>query len=188
MESIPSTSLLGVRKNTSGLWLLVQAPTANMTLDTTASTYAIGCEIVNVADGSRWFNNGTVAVPSWQRLGTNVTFTAVASPGATGASSTISDAANIVVASSDAADANSIIVLPTAYAGKELRIITGATGLELRSPSTTTISINGGTGSAAESALAANSMYELNAFSTTAWRGSSITSTGQVLALEVAAN
>lgn len=66
MYSIPGTSLIGVQKGTDGLWTKVTAPTSQMTLDTTASTYAVGCEILNIADGIKFFNRGTVAVPSWE--------------------------------------------------------------------------------------------------------------------------
>ena len=64
--SITGTTLQGVTKNDSGLWTLVYAPTSQMTLDTTASTYAVGCELFNVADGIRFYNRGTTAVPSWE--------------------------------------------------------------------------------------------------------------------------
>lgn len=64
--SISGTTLKGVQKNDSGLWTLVYAPTSQMTLDTTASTYAVGCELVNLADGIKFYNRGTVAVPSWE--------------------------------------------------------------------------------------------------------------------------
>lgn len=66
MYSITGTSLLGVERGQSGLWTKVLAPTSQMTLPTTASTYAIGCEIHNTADGIRFYNRGTVAVPSWE--------------------------------------------------------------------------------------------------------------------------
>lgn len=66
MYSIPGTSLIGKEKNQAGLWTLVHAPTSQMTLDTTASTYAVGCVILNVADGIKFYNRGTVAVPSWE--------------------------------------------------------------------------------------------------------------------------
>lgn len=66
MFSITGTSLVGITKNTSGLWTLVHAPTSQMTLDTTANTYAVGCEILNLADGIKFYNRGTVAVPSWE--------------------------------------------------------------------------------------------------------------------------
>lgn len=64
--SISGTTLKGVIKNDDGLWTLVYAPTSQMTLDTTASLYAVGCEIHNLADGISFFNRGTVAVPSWE--------------------------------------------------------------------------------------------------------------------------
>jgi len=66
MESITGTTLIGVRKGTDGLWLEVTAPTSQMTLDTTASRYAVGCQMLNTADGIKFFNRGTVAVPSWE--------------------------------------------------------------------------------------------------------------------------
>jgi hypothetical protein len=37
-------------------------------LDTTASTYAIGCILVNAIDGKAYYNAGTVAVPSWNSI------------------------------------------------------------------------------------------------------------------------
>ena len=66
MFSITGTSLTGVRKGTDGLWLEVLAPTSGMTIDTTASTYALGCKAINTADGITYYNAGTVAVPVWE--------------------------------------------------------------------------------------------------------------------------
>lgn len=66
MESITGTTLLGVRKGSDGLWLEVTASTAGLTLDTTASRYAIGCVVTNTADGTKWRNFGTVAAPAWE--------------------------------------------------------------------------------------------------------------------------
>ncbi len=66
MESITGTSLTGVRKGTDGLWIEVLADTAGLVLDTTASTYAIGCEVTNRATGRKYINAGTVAVPVWE--------------------------------------------------------------------------------------------------------------------------
>lgn len=42
-----------------------------MTLPTTASTYAIGCVVKNTADGTVYYNTGTVAVPAWTSLPEN---------------------------------------------------------------------------------------------------------------------
>ena len=66
MYSITGTSLIGLTKGTDGLWLEVTAPTSGMTLDTTASTYAVGCRIFNTADGIAFYNAGTVAAPVWE--------------------------------------------------------------------------------------------------------------------------
>lgn len=110
MESIPSTSLLGARKGTDGLWFLVIAPTSGMTLDTTASRYAVGCEVFNTGDGKHYFNTGTTAAPVWTTLPAN------------------SDATQLVTVSLAAADlidtatgklshANGLIVVPAAPAG-----------------------------------------------------------------------
>ena len=66
MFSITGTSLIGVTKGTDGFWTEVTAPTSQMTLDITASRYAIGCKITNVADGVVFRNTGTVASPSWE--------------------------------------------------------------------------------------------------------------------------
>ena len=57
---------MGVIKGTDGYWLKVLATTANLALPTTASTYAVGCECTNSADGTKWVNVGTVAVPYWE--------------------------------------------------------------------------------------------------------------------------
>jgi hypothetical protein len=65
MYSIEGTTLIGVTKGTDGLWLKVLAPTSEMTLDTTASRYAIGCEMVNTGNSEVYLNTGTVAVPVW---------------------------------------------------------------------------------------------------------------------------
>lgn len=37
-------------------------------LDTTASTYAIGCILIDAIDGKAYYNSGTVAVPSWNSI------------------------------------------------------------------------------------------------------------------------
>lgn len=66
MYSIGSTTLIGVEKTTAGLWTLVHAPTSGMTIDTTASTYAVGCVVMNLADGIKYFNRGTTAAPVWE--------------------------------------------------------------------------------------------------------------------------
>lgn len=66
MFSITGTTLTGVTKGTDGLWLEVLAPTSGMTIPTTASTFALGCKVTNIADGLVSYNTGTVAAPVWE--------------------------------------------------------------------------------------------------------------------------
>lgn len=204
MYSIGSTTLIGLLKNPGGLWVKILAPTSGMTIDTTADTYAAGCECTNTGDGKVYTNSGTSAAPVWQDVNLIATaeindaavtplkyyvnYDAAASAAGTGPTSTISDTATDVSASSGAGDANSIIVLPSNTVGRRVTIRTGATGMELRTSSPTTVSINGGTGSAGESALAANSLYKFECQTATKWIGSVYGSTGQVLAAEPSVN
>ena len=59
-------NLLGENKDPSGYYTQCIASTAYMTLPTTADTFAIGCRVINTADGTYWRNAGTVAVPVWE--------------------------------------------------------------------------------------------------------------------------
>lgn len=105
---------------------------------------------------------------------------------ATGATTgTISPATTHVTVTSD--DANKIIILPAPVVGKKLTIHAGATGFELRSSSPTTIAINGGTGSAAESAIAAASTCYLECVTATAWKGFFLDADSDVAKIEAAA-
>lgn len=83
-------------------------------------------------------------------------------------------------------DANHIIVLPTPTPGKVVMLVNGATGYELRSSSPTTISINGGSGANAESAIGASTLVFAVCTSATAWQSWSITAT-TLAAVEAAA-
>ena len=89
--------------------------------------------------------------------------TAAADPGAA-----ISATASFVTVTS--ANANNIAILPAPVVGKILIVHVGATGYELRSSDPATISINGGSGAGAESAIAANSTCILICVSATAWK------------------
>lgn len=68
------------------------------------------------------------------------------------------------------ANADHIIVLPKPVVGKRITIDVGSTGFELRTTAPATIGINGGTGSDAESAIAANSTLDAVCISLTAWK------------------
>lgn len=85
------------------------------------------------------------------------------------------------------ANADHIVVLPAPVVGKQLVIDVGATGFELRSSNPATIAINGGTGSGAESAIAANSTCFLTCISATAWKGFFMDADGDVAKIEAAA-
>lgn len=162
MYSISGTSLLGVTKNTSGLWILIQAPTSGMTLDTTASRYAPGCICVNVGDGKTYKNNGTTASPSWQdvdEIATSeiaddaVTFakmavgaearTATADGTGTGAI-TAPTAFRTFIAVTSAAATNQIALpdIDSTTIGQELWLTVGANGYELITPASSNDTIN----------------------------------------------
>jgi hypothetical protein len=82
---------------------------------------------------------------------------------------------------------DNILILPPATPGRIVIVAGAATGGELRTTSPTTIGINGGTGAAAESAIAANMMVLLICESATNWKGLTIASNGTVTTLQVAA-
>ncbi len=113
---------------------------------------------------------------------TSVTAIATASGATTG---TIANGNCIVAVTS--ADANNIIILPAPIPGTVVKLINGGTGYELRTNSPTTVAINGGTGAAAESAIAANINVVMECFSPTTWIGSTYTSAGVKGVVEVAA-
>lgn len=98
---------------------------------------------------------------------------------------TISPASTHVTVTSS--DINHIIILPPPVVGKKLTIHGGATGFELRSSSPTTIAINGGTGAAAESAIAADSTCYLECVTATAWKGYFLDADSDVAKIQAAA-
>lgn len=98
---------------------------------------------------------------------------------------TISDSATFVTVTSDNAD--KIIVLPTPTPGREVIIVNGATGYELRSSAPGTVAINGGAGANAESAVAASQMLRAVCTSATTWVVNKYAAVGTESALEAAA-
>jgi len=98
---------------------------------------------------------------------------------------TIADNTSHVTVTSD--DANKIIVLPTPTPGRKVTIFVGATGFELRSSAPATVSINGGAGASAESAIGANVVVHMTCVSATAWTGFQQSSDGTLAAVEAAA-
>lgn len=83
-------------------------------------------------------------------------------------------------------DANKIIVLPAPTPGTIVVLRNGGTGYELRSSAPATVAINGGTGSNAESAIAANTMVIAVCTTATTWQAISLAGT-TLVAVEAAA-
>ena len=83
--------------------------------------------------------------------------------------------------------ADNILILPSPVPGRIVIIAGAATGGELRSSDPSTIAINGGTGAAAESAVAANRMIIAICESATKWKAFGIASDGTTAGLEAAA-
>lgn len=99
---------------------------------------------------------------------------------------TIADAGLLQFVTVTSADANNIIVLPTPTPGTIVILRNGATGYELRTSSPTTIAINGGSGAAAESAIAASTMVIAVCTTATTWQALSLVAT-TLAAVEAAA-
>lgn len=85
------------------------------------------------------------------------------------------------------ANADHIVILPAPVVGMQVILNVGANGFELRSSSPTTIGINGGTGAAAESAIAANSTVIAICVSATAWKAIFLDADSDVAKVEAAA-
>jgi hypothetical protein len=85
------------------------------------------------------------------------------------------------------ADANNIVILPDAPVGTMITLQATATGYELRTHAPATVGINGGTGAAAESAIAANITTRVERTTATNWVGESRTAAGVVGVTQVAA-
>ncbi|MEZ4540255.1 MAG: hypothetical protein R3C43_09800 [Chloroflexota bacterium] len=83
-------------------------------------------------------------------------------------------------------DANKIVVLPTPTPGTIVVLRNGGTGYELRSSAPATVAINGGNGSNAESAIAANTMVIAVCTTATTWQAISLAGT-TLAAVEAAA-
>jgi hypothetical protein len=99
---------------------------------------------------------------------------------------TIADAGLLQFITVTSSDANNIIVLPTPTPGTIILLRNGGTGYELRTSAPDTISINGGAGAAAESAIAANTLVMAVCGTATAWHAWSIVAT-TLAAVEAAA-
>lgn len=99
---------------------------------------------------------------------------------------TIADAGGLQFITVTSSDANHIIILPTPTPGTIVILRNGATGYELRSSAPATVSINGGAGASAESAIAASTMVIAVCTTATTWQAISLAGT-TLAAVEAAA-
>ena len=111
--------------------------------------------------------------------------TATAAPGGTTGVITQAGLFGFYTVTTDNAD--KVITLPAPVIGKQVFLINGATGYELRSSAPATIAINGGTGADAESAIAANSLVWCICISATAWKAIFLDADSDVAKVEAAA-
>lgn len=117
--------------------------------------------------------------------GINLTATArTATADGTGTGTIATGSGAITVTS---ADANNIIVLPAPTPFTIVILHVAATGYELRTNAPATVAINGGTGSAAESAIGANTTVVMICATATSWKGWQLGSDGTLAKVEVAA-
>lgn len=90
---------------------------------------------------------------------------------------TISDGGLLKVVSVTSAGANNIVVLPTPTPGTIVVGFVGANGFELRTDTPASVAISGGSGSNAESAIPANTLFFAVCTSATTWLGWDLTGT-----------
>lgn len=169
MFSIPGTSMLGVKKDTSGLWVIVEAPTSGMTLDTTADIYAAGCICINKGSSVVYKNIGTSAAPAWFALGPSTgSVTTTADGTGTGA---IPTGVNFVTVTSAAAGNQAgLPAISSSTVGQTIDLFVGANGYELITPASSNNTINtvdsDGTN---QLDVAANTLLRCTQVSSTGW-------------------
>jgi hypothetical protein len=114
---------------------------------------------------------------------TTVARTATADGTGTG---TIADAGLLQFVTVTSASADNIVVLPTPTPGTIVLLAVGANGFELRTDTPASVAINGGSDTAAESAIAASSLVIMVCTSATTWQGIDLAAT-TLAAVEAAA-
>ncbi len=139
-------------------------------------------DFTNMAHDHGDADDGGALAVSILTLTTSTARTATSDGTGTG---TIADGTDFVPVTCD--DANKIIILPTPTPKTVVALRNGATGYELRSSSPTTVAINGGTGSAAESAIPANTLTICLCDTATTWICSNTNTAGVTSPTEVAA-
>lgn len=114
MRQVPSTVIVSVDDDASNNVLQGYVSSVGSGLPTTASTFAVGCMIIDNSTGIVYVNTGTVAVPVWNRLGS----TAVNDPQVVQLATVNQTAAQLIAtAAGSLSHANGLIVVPTAPTG-----------------------------------------------------------------------
>lgn len=67
MRLLSGTTILSMREDASGYVVLGSIDSIGSGIPTTASTFAVGCQIVDKSTGKTYINRGTVAAPAWQQ-------------------------------------------------------------------------------------------------------------------------
>lgn len=108
MRSIQNTAVVSFLDNSANLVVEGSIDNIGAGIPTTASTFAIGCRLVDLSTGNIYFNGGTVAVPVWQRAGNTPEQMAVVS---------LTPAQIIATTAGSLSHAQGLIVVPAAPTG-----------------------------------------------------------------------
>jgi len=170
MESITGTTLLGITKNTDGLYVHIQAPTSAVTIDTTASRYAPGCICTNIGSGVVYRNAGTTATPVWSKMEDRYVTTATGTDDGLTTGLVPEYATFVTVTSSAATKAVTLPTISSETVGKTVDLYVGSNGYELLTPATSGNTINtvdsDGTN---QLDVAANTLLRCTQVSSTGW-------------------
>ncbi len=174
--------------------------TNKLTVAAASGNTAIAGTLNTVGDFSVATNKATIAAASGNTalagtlsvaalltatLGVELT-PATATATATGATTGTVAAGQTWVTAGNGGDANNIVKLPVPVAGRPVIIATTG-ALEVRTDTPASVSINGGSGASAESALPSGCVAVFLPVSTTAWLAFQITSAGVISGVEPAA-
>lgn len=195
--SIANTNVLVYEYTTDG-YVVKGTLTAGTTPPTTASTYAVGCEITNVVTGVVYRNAGTVASPSWQNTdeistseiadsavtaakirATAQSVTTTADGLTTGLITSPSGAVCFVaITSASATNAATLPAASSALIGTIIYLTVGSNGYELLTPASSNNTINqvdsDGTN---QLDVAANTTVRCTCVSATGWIAETIAAT-----------
>lgn len=149
-------------------------------------------EAIHVDAGTVLFDEGLTVTGTLTQTGvatfaTGVTQTAVSRTPGDGTGTAAIAAGTSMVNVTGGASANVWLALPTPVVGHIIWLLAEGTGYEIRSNAPQTVAINGGTHTAAESAVTAGMIVRLVCTTATTWVGSTFAAAGTEAELGVAA-